>query len=212
MVSKDRIDAQNDLEGGETFMSAINFLAEPSSVVGAMLYAYLDDSHTHSGTATVTMAGYIAPSRGWKRFEKSSKKLFKKDGIGVFHAKEFENRKGAFGGWTAQRQLRFATEWLDIAHANVMCGYSVPILKNDYHKARKETGLAQDISAYGYCFKILLRNACRNRALWDQICAHGLSIIIEDGNVNNAGIEADFHRILQENGPLNGRVSSRSPE
>jgi hypothetical protein len=173
-----------------------------------VLYAYFDDSHTHEGTRTVTMAGYIAQAEGWEKFEKQSRALFKRDRVKLFHAKDFDRRTGNFKDIKAETQLRFAAEWLDIAKDTVMCGYAVAIDKTDYLAAKLETGLAQSISAYGYCFKILLSRMCRNRAMWERICAENIHLIVEDGNVRNDGLRDDFQRMLKENGPLNGRVLS----
>lgn len=175
-----------------------------------MLYGYFDDSNTHGATKTVTMAGYIAPLENWRLFERASNDFFRREGIGRFHAKDFDKRSGDFKGSTLVHQLRFATEWFDIARETVMCGYAIGIDKADYNQAKSETRLAQSISPYGYCFKILLRKICKNGALWDQICSRGLHLIIEHGNTGNAGLSVDFEAMLRENGPLNGRVKSLS--
>ena len=173
-----------------------------------MLYAFLDDSNTHASARTVTLAGYIAHKDARSVFEQSSTALFHETGITTFHARKFEKRDGIFKGWTPPKQLIFATEWLNVATANVMCGYSVTIDKAEFREAKATTRLAAEISPIGYCFKIALSKMCKNSALWQQICEHGLAIVLEDGNTNNRGMLKDFQRMLLENGPLNGRVRS----
>ncbi|MEQ1576915.1 MAG: DUF3800 domain-containing protein [Hyphomicrobium sp.] len=171
-----------------------------------MLTAYFDDSHSHAETKTVTLAGYVSLAENWKGFENQSRELFRSDGVKLFHAKEFDGRKGCFKGWTMARQLRFITDWLDIASTTVMCGFSISVLKADYHKARSETGLAQSISPYGYCFEIALRRMCANGHFWSKICEQGMSIIIEAGNPGNQGIRVDFERIIAEHNRLQGKI------
>ncbi len=175
-----------------------------------MLVAYFDDSNTHDDAATVTLAGYIAPEMNWTAFEKETAELFKNEGIKIFHANKFEARKNEFKGWTPMRQLRFAAEWLDIAKRQVMCGYAVSLLKSDFDLARSDTGLAQEISAFGYSFQIALRRICARGSLWNVICDQGISIVIEDGNHKNRGVAANFQRMLKDNQPLIGRVKSLS--
>lgn len=175
-----------------------------------MLFAYFDDSNTHADAKTVTMAGYIARLDGWQLFEQQSEDLFKRDTISKFHAKEFNNRSGDFRGFSLQKQLRFATEWLDIAGQTVLCGYSRSILKEDYLQAKRDTKLAQSTSPYGYCFKIILKSMCSNGALWKTMDKEGIHIVIEHGNVWNEGIEVDYKQTIAQHEPLSAAIRSMS--
>ena len=142
-----------------------------------MITGYFDDSGTHSDAATVTMAGFIAPDEAWKKFERASDRLFKKEGVAVFHAKEFYHGKNEFSGWSDARKLRFATEWFDIAAPWVMRGATRSADKASYAKVKKEHGLVQNTSAYGFCLGMVLKDLCADAEVWQAIETKGLSLI-----------------------------------
>jgi hypothetical protein len=48
--------------------------------------------------------------------------LFAREGVEVFHAKEFFHTENEFCGWDEHRQRRFATQWFEIAAPRVLCG------------------------------------------------------------------------------------------
>ena len=78
-----------------------------------MLVAYFDESGAND-TPVVTMAGYMADERHWKRFEREWAKGLKEYGAKYLHMKEYAQSNGEFKGWP---------EWKRVAlHAEINLG------------------------------------------------------------------------------------------
>ncbi len=155
----------------------------------------LSDGGTHKSSPVVTMAGYVAHQHNWEKFERSSKRLFKKYDISLFHAKQFFHRKGEFRGWQVARQLRFATELFEVAEPLMLRGVGISIEKASFNKARQDHNMLQSVGPFVYCISPILRKLCGDGEVWEAIEREGFSVTLEDGNKNNTAVQIEFRKI-----------------
>ena len=67
----------------------------------AVLQVYMDESGTHDGSATITVAGYIGRPEAWRDWtEKWTQAL---QPINVYHAVDAQNLTGEFSNWTSEQ-------------------------------------------------------------------------------------------------------------
>src|SRR5687767_9168351 len=81
-----------------------------SEGIVVVLVSYLDDSGTDKRASVVTMAGYVASLKDWRRFESRARQFLRREKVELLHAKEFQDRAGSFRGWGVAKQLAFVTE------------------------------------------------------------------------------------------------------
>jgi uncharacterized protein DUF3800 len=187
-------------EGIDELISALGGWADDlSNRVVVVLQAYFDDSGTHRDSPVSVMSGYVASKAGWKKFEKESKQLFKREGIDYFRAKLFEHGQKQFKGWSSARKLRFATEWYDLAKDTIACGVTVGVEVDDFRKARAENKKFPAISDQAYCIQMALGNLWADDCLRQDIVDHGLSIVIEKSGSVDLGIHQNFYTVVQAN-------------
>ncbi|MGE8940644.1 DUF3800 domain-containing protein [Leptospira interrogans] len=167
----------------------------PDQVI-AVLRAYLDDSGTNKQSPIVVMGGYVASLRDWRRFESRARRIFRREGVDLLHAKDFHDRDGCFAGWSPPRQMCFVTDLYDAAgEANVLLGMAHAVTKDVYKQRGVETGLNKNTSAYGWCFQMLLNRLLNHEHLHDRIRQEGISFVLESGNPNNGDCEKIFEAI-----------------
>jgi len=163
-----------------------------------VLVSYLDDSGTDKRASVVTMAGYVARLKDWRRFESKARRLLRRQGIEVLHAKRFQDRDGAFKGWGAAKQLGFVEALYECAgETGVLVGFSQSTLKSVYRQRGQETGLNKNRSAYGWCFQMMVERMMKTPAVADLVHKHGMAFVIEAGNTNNGDVEAIFNRYVR---------------
>jgi len=73
-----------------------------------MLYAYLDESGTHTGAPVVVAGGFMATVAAWDEFSRAWEVQLRKVGVSSYHATDLEHPGyGEFSGWTAKKRLGF---------------------------------------------------------------------------------------------------------
>lgn len=170
------------------FSSIVRGMGMPKGRLICMLWCYLDDSGTDREAPVVSIAGFVSPAGGWEWFEQQSRKLFKRQKLKVFTAKDFHNTRNEFEGWTVKRKRKFAEDWLGIARQCVLRGVTISIPKAIYDARRKEYDVNHNISAYGAAFAhacIKLQQDPAVRPPWE---AEGMAFFVEDGSLNNGSI------------------------
>lgn len=155
---------------------------------------YLDDS-TAELSPVQTLAGYVARLDGWRAFEADADAICKSMGVDILHAKEFQDTKGCFKGWSGARKLQFIDMLYTAAAGRVDFGISRSILKEEYRKRQRELGLNKSTSAYGVAFASIVFTAVCDNTLSPFIVRDGMSFIVEAGHNNNEEIHNHYHRI-----------------
>ena len=119
----------------------------------------------------------------------------------LLHTKQFHHRSGLFDGWTDFQQLKFATDLFDTAKPYVAGGISISVHKANWDKRRHAARSAQNVSAYGQCFRDIVGQLLKDdklRTVRDQCINDGLSMLIEAGNQNNAGVLNAYNKYKKE--------------
>lgn len=160
----------------------------------ALVYVtYLDDSDAEMSPVQ-TLAGYVARLEAWREFEVLAEAICTDQGVKILHAKDFQDTKGYFKGWSSIRKTTFIDGLYDAAVGRVDFGVSRSILKAEYRRRQRETGLNKSTSAYGTAFASLMFTTICDTNLAPQIVKEGMSFIVERGHNNNDEIEKHFHR------------------
>jgi hypothetical protein len=156
---------------------------------------YLDEADTHGATPTVIMAGYLGHDYQWGRFDKKLARLQAQYGFQLFHAKEFDAKKGEFAGWSDAKCVALVTELGELARANLTEGLAIALEYDRYVNEYRTPPIPKKMnldSQYGVCFR-----CCLGR-LFDVMEERDhrdiLDVVIESGH-RNAG---DCQRIFQD--------------
>ena len=146
-----------------------------------MLVLYLDDSSAVE-SSVATLAGYLAPATDWQDFALYAKDIYKKYGVDILHAKEFNDTKKCFKGWNYRRKKSFILELYQLSQN--MLGLSSSVRKANFSKMRDEAGLPPSMSAYGYILSNLLKSLRWSEFTKETMMNSGIAIFIESGNNN----------------------------
>ena len=158
---------------------------------------YLDDSYDIHKIPITTMAGYVSTEEAWKLFELEARKHLDCFSVSVFHSKPFHSSDCEFAGWSGDKKICFLEGLFDILSRNALYGISVSALSKVHKQRKAETGLSKTQSPYGFCFNVILDTLLRDEAIKEAIETKGatLSLKVEEGNPNNAGIRSTYMKI-----------------
>ncbi len=174
-----------------------------------VLVTYLDDSGTDWDSPVVTMAGYVAGFAEWQRFESGTDGVFDRYEIPFFHSKEFHDTKCQFSGWSRIKKNSFVDEWYGVASPFVRFGISISVQKKTYDLRKLQLGLGQNMSAFGFCFNVVIDRLLREPEIGRIVAADGLSFIVESGTTYNSSLERIFHGVMRRHN-LESRLKSVS--
>jgi hypothetical protein len=169
---------------------------EPAGRLVCVFQCYLDDSGT-SGMPIVTLGGFVGFMDQWERVEPLVDAVMNRNGVSVFHAKEFQDTKAPFDGWSRTRKLSFTEEVFTAAHGAI-AGIAVGVEKDGLKQGRKMQPRAFDrMSPIGVAFATIMTRLVTHPSIAPAIKVHGVSFLLESGNNNNAEIEQYFHRMAK---------------
>jgi hypothetical protein len=174
-----------------------------------VLVAYLDDSGTDRDSPVVTMAGYVSGVDEWEAFETDTTIVFDSYRIPFFHSKEFHDTKTPFGGWTRIKKRSFVDEWYSIAFPLVRFGISISVQKKSYDLRKLELGLNHRMSAFGFCFNVIIDRLLREPEIGRLVASNGVSFVVESGTTYNASLDHIFHGVRKRH-RLEDRLKSIS--
>jgi hypothetical protein len=139
------------------------------------------------------MAGYVASFTGWALFEQDARKTFADFKVSALHAKEFNDTKGDFEGWSRRKKEAFAARlYWDLVKV-VHFGVSASI-KKVAHARAKSLGEQPSESPYGHCFRQILDQIMPSAVMKTAALRGGtLSFIVEGGNKNDADVVRVFN-------------------
>lgn len=172
-----------------------------------MFVCYLDDSDAEN-SAVITLAGYVSQIRIWEQFEEHAAKVYERFGVGILHAKDFEDRKGEFKGWDRDKSKAFLDALLEGALPRLYA-VSYSTHKQLYEQRRKEFRGWESIGAYAASFGFIIGHLTYG-PLGDLIKRQGLSFVVESGHKNNPGIAQYFHSLKKSRPALQLRSFTES--
>jgi hypothetical protein len=137
-----------------------------------VLTAYFDESGSKS-TSLVTIAGYIADERRWKRFEREWASTLKEYDVQYLHMKEYAHRRGEFKGWPERKRRALMSKLVWIIKSNVKFRVGVVVPCEAY---KLIVGLLDPndtrLSPFWHCFQYCLRGVveyCQKHKITDDI-------------------------------------------
>ena len=176
---------------------AMALVAIPSAKGDYVLVCKLDASGTTDGnTPILCMAGYIALLPAWLEFERLARPILDRYGVTVLHAKEFYGTKGEFADWARTKKEDFIREIQNTCIIGRLdAGVVFGATKSEWLKAKREHGLAQQESAFGFCFRAII-DQLYSDAIIGRAIAQGetLTFVLEAGDSN----AYDAQRIFNE--------------
>jgi len=157
---------------------------------------YLDDSGT-SGLPIVTLGGFVAHMSHWERLEPLVDAIMIREGIDVFHAKQFQDTDTPFKGWEKRRKLEFADTVFSTCQGSLQ-GIAIAIGRESFEQGRKRNPKQfSRSSVMGSCFVAIMIKLITHLQLGPVIKEHGISFLLESGNVNNSEIEKRFGELAK---------------
>lgn len=96
-----------------------------------VLVAYFDESGAKD-TPVMTMAGYMADERRWKRFEREWAKGLNEYGAKYLHMREYAQSKGEFNGWPEWKRVALMQKLTWVIRSNVMYMTASAVVCSDY--------------------------------------------------------------------------------
>ena len=172
-----------------------------------MFVCYLDDSGKDPENPIAALGGCMAREEAWSLFERNVEPVFKEFGVEVLHTKDLHDTKGDFKLWPRDKKKKFVSRVCEAMAPNVLRGISVSVDKENYQARREESGAKgmEKISPYYHCFRVISDWLMKQA----EICAVGVSFILEHGHENNAEVEKGFQDFRQRH-QLEGVLRSLS--
>ncbi|MBI3505364.1 MAG: hypothetical protein HY059_11020 [Proteobacteria bacterium] len=180
--------------------------------------AYFDEADTHGPAPTIIMSAFLGDARQWVIFERKLKRIQKRYGFKIFHAKDFKAKAGEFSGWPDEKCQELVYALSDMVRETLTEGITVSLENERYIKEYREPPSPKGFpleSQYGLCFRACLTH------LLDWMAAektrHRLHIVVEDGHRNVGAVRVifnDFKDQLQKAGIdlFGDLVIARKPE
>lgn len=112
------------------------FLNDWRDVRMAMFTAYFDGSGHADSTATVVVAGFIAPIDQWLKFETSWKECLAEFGVTSLHMKHFAHSRGEYSKWKDDEKKRqaFLGKLIKIIKRRTARSFASAVRMEDYRK------------------------------------------------------------------------------
>jgi hypothetical protein len=158
----------------------------PSEGGNCVLVCKLDMSTTDDEKTVVCMAGYLAMLPAWMDFELTARPLFDSYGVSVLHAKEFYDTKGDFAGWSRIKKETFIRDIQNkciLGRLDLGLVFAAP--KMAWREAKQQHRLADNESAFGFCFRAIIDNLLKDEIVSRAVAAgETLTFVLESGDSN----------------------------
>ncbi len=172
----------------------------------SMLTAYFDESGTHKQSPAIAISGYIASVEEWERFDGAWTAMLRDERLSMMHWTDLENRKGAFKGWTKERQLALQNRAIAIIRETVRCGFSTAVLVNDYYLIAQGSPETAHQGACAFAFADNLKLV----GMWIEAnsISEPINYVIEHGGGYGGELQPALHHIPLAELRTQFRVSS----
>jgi|GEM_PF-4337334 len=124
-----------------------------------MLTAYFDETNTGPGQQVPVVAGYLASTFQWSRFDEQWDKLLRRwgipidsrYGIRVAHRSELQHRVGTFNNWTERDRDEFLRKAYAIIKRNTRVPIGNTVVKKEFEDFALKPMQRIMGGAYGFC-------------------------------------------------------------
>ncbi|MEO0816010.1 MAG: hypothetical protein AAFX86_01760 [Pseudomonadota bacterium] len=179
----------------------------PLGGVSLVFTCYLDDSYPNGGSV-MTLAGYLALTENWQRYETESKRVYENYGIDELHTKRLFHRQKQFKSWSDSKCRDLVQDLFILARTLDIIGISYTIPQSTSAKMKSSHKSGAQLSPLGILFVTLCGGVTRNEGLKDFSGARDVSVVLEAGNKANAGIALNFNKQKAKAIDPNPRVKS----
>lgn len=173
--------------------------------------AYLDDSY-QEGASIVTLAGYLAPTTEWVRFEDCAKGVFDDFSVQTLHSKDFRSGRKCFKDWPRDKKILFIEAIVSCLQGLEVCAISTSVTKGLSKSFKRASKKNSGSSPLGIAFGQVAYKCCEGSGLPLLKKERKVHFVIEAGNKNNAQIARDFKERKKKGGLKNARSLSFEPK
>jgi hypothetical protein len=123
-----------------------------------MFTAYFDGSGS-SDTATIAVAGFVAPVEQWTEFERNWKDCLTAFGVSALHMKHYAHSRGEFAPWKGDKRKRqdFLERLISIIKTRVWHSFACAVMMEDYRPVDSEYCLHEFSNPYGLAAMTCIR-------------------------------------------------------
>jgi hypothetical protein len=149
----------------------------------AMFTAYFDGSGHPDSTSAVAVAGFVAPTVQWLKFDKSWQACLDEFRVSELHMKDFAHSVGEFSSWKGDEQKRrgFLGALIKIIKLRASSSFASAVLMEDYRRVNKHFLLEENIKPFP-----LAAMSCIARTIqWGEssnLKADKIMFLFEDGD------------------------------
>jgi hypothetical protein len=170
----------------------------------AVLQMYMDESGTHDGSPTVTVAGYIGRPEAWRDWTKKWTAAL--GPIEVYHAVDAQNLSGEFANWDATQVADLVKKLLPIIVDAEIAGFSVAMDLRVFDAAMADRADLRELFGTPYiaCLQWAMQGMLNIAA--DLGNAEPIAFIHENNNFHAQAYEC-FHWIKNNGRRINSVIS-----
>lgn len=120
----------------------------------AVYTAYFDESGSPDEGKALVVAGYVASAEQWLRFDGEWQAALAREGIRLFHMRDFAHSLREFENWKGdeERRTAFMKSLVGIIRRNVRKSFSQAIILDGYNRVNEKYLLAEQmILPYSLC-------------------------------------------------------------
>jgi hypothetical protein len=159
----------------------------------AFFSAYFDESGKDN-SPLLTVAGYVATAKQWAEFAREWDEALKKEGVKIFHMKDFENGYGEFTkekGWTKERKISFQSKLIGIIKRRMNFGVYTSVDIPAYEELITGWRRTRNGTPYHFCLTVCFTNI----SFWQQKYERKepIAYVIEHG----AGFNHEINKAFQ---------------
>ncbi|HKP22411.1 MAG TPA: hypothetical protein VJV39_00990, partial [Dongiaceae bacterium] len=150
---------------------------------------------THGPEPTVIVGCFWGHAYQWRRFETKLRRIQRREGFRIFHAKDFKAHAGEFKGWDDDRCYRLATDLSNLVGNTLAEGVVIALERQSYlseYRSVAHPKMHLD-SQLGVCFRSCLVHIIRQVARMGR--KPKLNVVVESGHANAWDNDRIFHEI-----------------
>jgi hypothetical protein len=116
-----------------------------------MFTVYFDGSGAPDDTNALTVAGFIAPTNQWLRFDRKWNKCLSDYGVSALHMKDYCHSQREFASWKGdeKKRRRFIGRLIRIIKSCVSHSFGCAVGMEDYRKVDAQFQLSERVKPYG---------------------------------------------------------------
>ena len=144
-----------------------------------VLHGYFDESGTHSNSKAISVAGYLATSDQWQKFDVEWKQAMEDFELEFFHMTDFVARRAPYDKWDDDQRRERLSRLIELINGNVFAGIGFALPMSEYYKAFSKRAKEYCGGAYGLAATVCFMDAAM--AVKDEHPKARIAYIFEQG-------------------------------